>query len=216
MKNAKRFISKNSNLRIVLKHGIPPEPITGRLAVPGLSIKFENGVVNISDEETIELMMAHSGFNSDFILANEEEEVDPWKWQRREKEPQHNLTELKYGHVEKTITPKKSLDGMSVDKRMLFEKMVEDTAKKIAVPLAKEMLKKVMKDQEEENISENSKAEIVPEKTVPVEKLNVPESDGTVISEKVKFVCSYCGKEAKSKAGLMAHERNCKSKKEKI
>lgn len=203
----KKFISKNANLRIMLKHGIPPEPITGRLAVPGLSIKFENGVVNISDEETIRLMMAHSGFNGDFILANEEEKVDPWKWQRREKEPQHNLTELKYGHVEKTVTPKKPFDGMSVEKRMLFEKMVEDTAKKIAVPLAKEMLRNVMKEQEEEeSVSENSKEVASPGKPEPDEKLNVSIANG-------KFICPYCGKEAKSKAGLMAHERNCKSKK---
>lgn len=215
----KRFISKNSNLRIVLKHGIPPEPITGRLAVPGLYIKFENGVVNVSDEETIKLMMSHDGFNSDFILANEEE-TDPWKWQRRDKEPAHKLTELKYGHVEKTLTPKRQLDGMSVEKRMLFEKMVEDTAKKIAVPLAKKMLKEVLKESDSEAVVENSRGAANPEESEPSGTLNVPESEGITVTDKneilngtksnqVMFQCS-CGKIAKSKAGLAAHQRSCK------
>ena len=213
----KRFISKNANLRIVLKHGIQPEPITGRLAVPGLHVKFENGIVNVSDEETVELMMAHSGFNSDFILANEDNEVDPWKYQRREKEPKHNLTELKYGHVEKTITPKGHFDDMPVDKRILFEKMVEDTAKKIAVPLAKEMLKKVMEEAEEE-ISEDSPEDNSREAANPKESADNVTVDNTITVENPKtelqiFRCPHCGKEAKSKAGLAAHVRNCKSKK---
>ena len=205
----KRFISKNANLRIVLKHGIPPEPVTGRLAVPGLHVKFENGVVNVSDEETYELMMAHSGFNGDFILADEEEEVDPWKYQRREREPKHNLTELKYGHVEKTVTPKGHFDDMPVDKRILFEKMVEDTAKKIAVPLAKEMLKKVMTEAEKESSEENSREAANPEETKPVKDVVVEKPK----AELQIFRCPHCGKEAKSKAGLAAHVRNCKSKK---
>jgi len=204
MKTA-RFISKNSNLRIVLKHGMPAEPITGRAAVPGLHVKFENGLVEISDEETYNLMMAHSGFNSDFILANEDDSVDPWRWQRREKEPQHNITELKYGHVEKTLTPKGHLDGLTVDKKKLFEKMVEDAAKKIAIPLAKEMTKKVIMEMQEEE--ENSREEANPEE--PDKKLNVSE-EKIVVNEKAEFVCPHCGKVAKSKAGLSAHVRNCK------
>lgn len=208
----KRFISKNSNLRIVLKHGISPEPITGRLAVPGLYVKFKNGAVNISDEEIIKLMMSHGGFNSDFILVNEEE-TDPWKWQRRDKEPAHKLTELKYGHVEKTLAPKGQLDGMSVEKRMLFEKMVEDTAKKIAVPLAKKMLREVLKENDDnEGVDENSREAVTSKKSEPSVTLNVPENEGTVVTdnpENTEFKC-ICGKIAKTKAGLAAHQRSCK------
>ena len=121
-----KFISKNNNLRIVLAHGMSAEPLTGRVAVPGKYVKFEGGVAIINDEETCQMMLRHSGFNIDFIVA-EENTVDPY---RRKVEPIHEMTELKYGSVASKINPRGALP---------LE--IEDEIKRVASELAKEMVK---------------------------------------------------------------------------
>jgi hypothetical protein len=100
-----KFISKNNNLRIVLAHGQAAEPLTGRQATPGKYVKFEGGVAVINDEETCQLMLRHPGFTFDFIKA-EEDTIDPY---RRQVEPIHEMTELKYGSVAQKINPRGAL-----------------------------------------------------------------------------------------------------------
>jgi hypothetical protein len=129
-----KFISKNINLRVVLRHGTPPEPISGRLAVPGLYVKFEDGRATINDEETIRLLLAHPGFNHDFIMA-EENQVDPFVSYRREKEPAHQMTELKYGTFGKSTGPRQNKKYTSDQLAMIKEE---------ATRIAKEMLKEVL------------------------------------------------------------------------
>lgn len=135
-----KFISKNANLRIVLKHGIPSEPITGRGATPGLYIKFENGMVNIENEETQKLMLAHSGFNSDYICAEENNE-DPFAHQRREAEPEHDVTEIKYGQIGKNLNPRKG-PVMTPEQK----KAMTDMAKEMAMQMAPELAKKLLEE----------------------------------------------------------------------
>lgn len=102
-----RFISKNSNLRIILKPGLPSSPLTGALAVPTVFVKFQNGEAHVDDENLIMAMKGHMGFNTDFI-AVEDEGKDPFSHNRSDMEPAHHITEMKYGHVEKRYsTPQK-------------------------------------------------------------------------------------------------------------
>jgi hypothetical protein len=98
-----KFISKNNRLLIVLQPGLPAEPLTGRQAVPQLSVRFIQGVAEVKDENTIAKMLNHPGFNIDFVCA-EENGVDPYKNTRKEVEPAHVVTEMKYGHPEKSFS----------------------------------------------------------------------------------------------------------------
>ena len=137
-----KFISKNSNLRIVLEPGIQSNQLSGIAGRPGVYVKFQNGVVNVSDEELVNKMTSHPGFNLDFIAVDESGE-DPFIDQREEIEPTHVLTDIKYGHAEgKKLSPnrkakidpqiKKLIDekAMELVNKML-PKMVEETVKKM-------------------------------------------------------------------------------------
>jgi len=151
-----KFISKQSNYRIVLRYGQSPEPISGRLAVPGLYVKFEDGLANVEKKELCEMMLKHPAYKKDFIL-NEENAIDPWGDFRKESEPEHNITNLEYGHVGKSVNPKARIplnrDGQKVLKEMATE-------------MAKEMLKTMLKEkQNEKNKEEELKT---PEKETPI------------------------------------------------
>lgn len=137
-----KFVSKMSNYRVILQHSVPAEPITGRLATPGLWVKFENGVADVRDEKIIEMMKRHPVFGSDFIIM-EEEQKDPFEDMRNSVEPDHNITEIKYGHVDGTTNPRPALNVNKETKRMLMD-MAKDMATEMAPALAKQMLKEVL------------------------------------------------------------------------
>lgn len=104
-----KFISKNSNLHIILQPGQPANPVTQTPPVPALSVRFQNGQADIHDEAIIEKMTRHQAFNQDFI-AVDETGADPFAHRRMESEPQHVTTEMKYGHpmgrsVSPVVTP---------------------------------------------------------------------------------------------------------------
>jgi hypothetical protein len=226
-----KFVSKNANLRIVLRHAMPAEPMTGRLAVPGLYIKFENGIVNVNNEEHIEMMLVHSGFNMDFIQVKEEQ-VDPYKNIRRESEPDHVITEFEHGRAEKL---KGSSHNVRLDPKLKNAaiEMAKGMAKEMAPQLAKDMLLEMAKQRRATKAQEeNTRGAANPEESEPcessqskIDELEAVDVGKTSDSEKtgmedsslategplslVEFKCS-CGKVAKSKAGLIAHQRNCK------
>ena len=160
----KKFISKNSNYRLILKHGIPPEPITGRLAVPSVWVKFQNGVAVVNDDELVELMLRHPAFNVDFI-AEEEGAVDPYKSTRRDSEPVHDRVNIEYGHVGKNENPKSPF-VLPQDKQIELQNYIKEEAKKMALQmaptLAKEILNNLAKSSEEtkdkQPIEENATA----------------------------------------------------------
>jgi len=135
-----KFISKNQNLRIVLKPGIPGNPALGQPIISGLYIKFENGVANITDEKMIGLMLSHPGFNSDFIKIDDNE-VDPYV--RKSVEPEHNIFEIDHGAMGKSLNPKKLTLPPEIKAEM--SKMATAMAKEMAPKIALEILKKIAK-----------------------------------------------------------------------
>lgn len=148
-----RFISKNSNLRIILKPGMPASPLTGTLAVPSVFVKFQNGEVYVENEELIQKMKLHSGYNADFISV-EDDAKDPFSANRSEVEPAHNITEIKYGHTEKKYgTPQKV--KLSPEMQALIQQE--------AMRIAKEMIPSV--------IASLQTAKETPSQSVPVKEL---------------------------------------------
>jgi len=121
---------------LVLKQGFPGNHLTGTAPVSGVYIKFQNGVVDVKEQSLIDLMLRHPGFNTDYIVV-EEEKADPFDYLRNQTEPSHVLTEIKYGHVEKSVGNKNPIKLSPEIKNMLHEE---------AVRMAKEMLPSMMKE----------------------------------------------------------------------
>jgi len=155
-----KFISKNANLRVVLKNGISAEPINGRSAIAGLYIKFQDGLVDVEDLETAELMKSHSGFGSDFIEAPENG-PDPYEETRTESEPVHQITEIKYGTPGKT-TSSPSKVKLNPEMKKILESAAKEMALKMAPELAIQMLEKMSKDKkiDPEEVKEDKPEEI--------------------------------------------------------
>lgn len=137
-----KFLSKSSNYRIILKQGQPAEPLTGRTAVPGIYIKFEDGVANIdqdmggiSKEKICEMMLKHPAFISGDFIADKEGAKDPYAETRKPVEPIHTTMELKHGSIDKVVNPKPKLDLTDDNKKLL---------KEMAAKMAKEMVKEMI------------------------------------------------------------------------
>lgn len=139
---------------------MPAEPLTGRLAVHGLYVKFENGVVNVSHEETVQMMLNHPGFNKDYISTEESGGADPYKNTRQENEPVHQITEMQYGHMGKTINAPTPISRMSVDTQRTIMQIAESMAKEMAPKIAVEILKNIAAQKKEpEKVVEAPKEE---------------------------------------------------------
>lgn len=155
-----KFISKQGNYRVVLKHGQPAEPLTGRISVAGMYVKFENGVANIANEEMIALMKSHPAYNRDFIAIEDENTKDPWADVRADIEPEHDVMDIQYGTVGKNLNPKPKIQ-LPKDKQKILKEMATDMAvemaKEMAPKIAKELLEKMMADAKQ--AKENSKKE---------------------------------------------------------
>lgn len=152
-----KFISKNSNYSVVLKHGQPAEPLTGRIAVNGLYVKFVNGVANVINEEIIKLMLNHPSYNRDFISVEEDKgTADPWADTRADAEPEHDILNLEHGSIVKNVNPRPKItlprDKQKILKEMAKE-MAVDMAREMAPRLAKELLDKIMLDAKQEKSS---------------------------------------------------------------
>lgn len=135
-----RFISKNSNLRLILKPGLPAEPLTGRPSDPGISVKFQDGLLEVTDQIIIDKMMSHAGLTMDFWAVADGELKDPFKHMREEIEPVHQIMEFKYGRPETMLTsPKKAKFAPEV------EKMLNERAFEIAKELLPGMIDQLLK-----------------------------------------------------------------------
>lgn len=135
-----KFLSRNSNLLVVLKPGIPASNITGTPAVYGVYAKFVDGVVEIKEKEHIKLMLAHPGCGQDFKPV-EENEKDPYAYFREESEPAHTITEIKYGHAEKSYSTAKPIKIPPE-----LEKLINSRAVEIAREMLPGMVKEVIKE----------------------------------------------------------------------
>lgn len=148
MKKNMKFISKSSNYCIILKPGISAEPITGRAAVPGVSVKFENGIAIINDENMCQLLMANPAFNVDFILADDLSH-DPFL-RSSTIDPKHDLIDVNYGH------PGKKGGDADIRNEQLIKMakvMAIEMTKELAPKLAKEIIADLALKQEKDKKS---------------------------------------------------------------
>jgi len=162
-----KFFSKYQNYRVVLRHGVPAEPITGRSAVHGLYVKFEHGVADVKDEETIESMLKHEKCGQDFIKEEAGDMVDPFAATRKDAEPGHNIAEIKYGTIEKFKKAKKPVS---------FTPEMTEYIQGLAVEMAKKMTKEILASAIAENESAEEVVEVdVPEEEIPTEPMEASE-----------------------------------------
>lgn len=134
-----KFISKSTNLLIVLSPGLPAQPLTGTPAKPTISVRFKDGIADVQDEKLVHLMLAHPGFNSDFISA-EDVPVDPYALSRQSSEPAHIVTEMQFGHP-----MKKEIKGGSNTLPPELQKLVQSAAVEMAKSMLPSMVEKTLK-----------------------------------------------------------------------
>lgn len=136
-----KFISKNPNLRVVLRPGIPGNVLAGKEPIAGVYVKFQGGIVDVQDVELVEMMKKHPGFDQDYILV-EENEVDPFLSSRQDPEPVHKITELKYGTPEKTTKGASSI-ALSQEVKDALAEQAKAMAKEIVRQSLPELIKEV-------------------------------------------------------------------------
>lgn len=133
-----QFVSKSARLCVTLRPGIPANPLSGQPNVPGIYIRFQDGRATVNDEKVVAMMLAHAGFNADFVSI-EDTQRDPYQNFREEIEPAHSITEMKYGHAEKTLNSQRNRK-LSPE----LEKFINDRAMEMAKSLLPEMMNQVM------------------------------------------------------------------------
>lgn len=134
-----KFISKNSTYRLILRAGQPAEQATGRLPVPTIFVRFEEGVAEVKDEEMIKLILAHKDFMTDFFpFDNEDLKTQKLINERVSSEPEHDITSIEYGHVGRKTSQNKF--NMSPE----MKNQLMDTAVTMAKSIAAEMVKTQM------------------------------------------------------------------------
>lgn len=148
-----KFISKSTNLLIVLRAGLQAQPLSGQPAKPTVSVRFKDGVADVPDGELSEMMLAHPAFNSDFIATDDTGGRNPYEASRIESEPAHIVTEMKFG------TPVKS--GVHGGKTKLspeIQKVVEQAAAAMAKEMLPAMLQSALKGLVEAHVADKKTA----------------------------------------------------------
>jgi hypothetical protein len=163
-----QFVSKNSNYCVVLKSGIEGNRILGTQPVAGIYIKFEGGIVTVKEEKVAEMLRNHPNFGTDFIEV-QESGVDPYSDTRQEIEPEHVMSEIKYGHAEAVkglakpvkLTPamKKLIESEAVKMLPSLLKANPTILKDIITSLAAEMKEKEAKEEKIESKKEDKKVD---------------------------------------------------------
>lgn len=154
-----KFISKNSVYKLILKQGISGNRELGLQSTPGISVRFENHEVNVTDEKTIEMLLAHPSYNTEFTKAEEPGMTMPRKALT---EPTHEITEMKYGHIEGTVGGRTPVDINS-----------------LATNLAVEMVKKLLGEDELKALLAKKSAKQPEQVAAPVKE------DAATVAEKV-------------------------------
>lgn len=157
-----KFYSKFSNHRIVLKPGIPGEPLLGRAPQPGVYVKFEDGVADVKDQDVIDMLLNNRNFGKTFVAEENSGGGDPYQANRRDAEPEHDVTEIKYGRVAGNLNPKPKLT-MSREQKAIVTEMAKEMAKSMAPELAKEMLLEMAAERKAAE-SEEAKQEVADKK----------------------------------------------------
>ena len=164
-----KFISKSSNLLIVLKPGMSAQPLTGTPAVPTVSVRFKDGMADVQSQELTDLMLAHPGFNGDFISA-EAVPTDPFASMRQQAEPTHVLTEMKFG------TPvARSTKGPAANLSPEIMKLVQQMASQMATEMLPGMVENTIKQIVSTKKAETAEDVVVPDEIVSEEPTEVVE-----------------------------------------
>lgn len=171
-----KFISKNSNLHIILQPGQPANNFTQTPPVPALSVRFQNGQADIHDENLIEKMKRHPAFNQDFI-AVDDTGSDPYAHLRAAAEPQHVTTEIIYGHP-----AGRSTSPVSSQMSPEIKKILTDQATLIAAEMVKQQLPGIMA----EAIKAVAAAQLAPASETTAPDAPVEENAPAVIEVKPK------------------------------
>ena len=125
-----KFVSKNSNLMVVLRSGISENRISGQAQIPGLYVNFRGGVAEVKDQQMLDMLLSHPSYGTDFISV-EEDSRDPYEKERKDNEPKHQISEVEYGHIGKSYGSKlKDPREEIIEKAMelipsIIEKLVE-------------------------------------------------------------------------------------------
>lgn len=174
-----KFIAQNSNLMIVLRPGIPGSHLSGKEPVPGMYVKFQDGMVIVNDEEQIRMMLKHPGFNTDFISA-EEVTRDPFSYRRSEMEPGHIIQQVKYGHVEGVQSSAKKVP-LTPEMNKIIEDLANAKIKELLPGILENTLKELAKVSREkaESAEKEAKSEEVVDNKEEIEEVlnNIPESE---------------------------------------
>lgn len=141
-----KFISKSANLHIILRPGIQASPLTGTQAKPAISVRFQDGMANVADEELVTMMLNHPGFDSDFISV-EEAQADPYAYLRQESEPAHIITDIKFGTPQKA-TGSKTKSQMPPEVLKLIQEQAAEIAKQMLPSMITEALKSIIEAKE--------------------------------------------------------------------
>jgi len=126
---------------------MPREPLTGREAVPAIYAKFEDGVFVNNDPAIIDMMLKHSGYEVDYIKADDD--TTGFDSVRKPLEPTHSITELEYGHPGKAINPSKvpvTNPDMMKELQEMSAKFALEVINKREEQIRKEEREKVMKE----------------------------------------------------------------------
>lgn len=162
-----KFISKNLNLRIVLSPSIPSAPLAGQVGKSGIYAKFENGLLSTDDPNIINQLLSHPAYNLDFSSVSQEDEAYIHN-REYSNEPEHDVTEIQYGHVGKSLNPKAPIQ-MSPEVRAFLA----ETAAKMAADMVKNMMSSMPQNQPVGRIESDPKpvtptsSDIALETTIP-------------------------------------------------
>lgn len=159
----RKFVSKSQNLMIVLKPGISANPLAGAPAQPGLSVRFQDGILFLDNEDIAERLLASQAYKDGDFIEVLDGEVDPYKKSRKDSEPRHIIEELKYGHIEKTIGSPKTTE---------VQNLIAEEAIKLAKAMLPEMVKATI-------------AQLQMDKQSPDEKVSTSEAETLENNESV-------------------------------
>lgn len=136
-----KFISRSSNYMLVLKPGVQGNAITGTPAVPGLYIRFRDGIAEVKDNDVINLIRQSDGFKNGDFVAVDDHGGDPFKDERTQLEPAHIITEMKYGHAES-----RKVSEVPTKLPASVKKVIEAEAKKMAKEMLPGLLREAIKE----------------------------------------------------------------------
>lgn len=152
-----KFVSKQQNLSVTLKPSFPGNHLTGTPPVNGISARFKDGILEVKDENIIELLKLHPGFNLDYI-AIDEDETDPFMYMRNDSEPSHVIQEINYGHVEKSVGNKKPFK-LSPDIRKALQDEAMEMAKKMLPGMLEQAMKEIINSRPQEDSVDESESD---------------------------------------------------------